>query len=55
MKTKAKPKRINRTEKVLLRLKPDERAQMEAEAKARGLGISAWIRMTVLEALKKIS
>lgn len=45
---KKKTKRTNRTAMILVRLKPDERSRMEAEAKKKGLSISGWIRMIVL-------
>lgn len=47
-----KPKRANRTAMVLVRLTPDERTRMTAEAKVKGLGISAWLRMIALDVLE---
>jgi hypothetical protein len=50
-KTKTKAKRTNRTKMILVRLTPDERTRMNAAAKTKGLGISAWLRMIALGVL----
>lgn len=50
MKTK-KTGKTNRTAMIQVRLKPEERAKMEAEAKMKGLGLSAWLRMVALVVL----
>lgn len=54
-KSKRKPRRTNRTAMILVRLKPDERKRIEAAAKTKGLGISAWLRMIALGALDEKS
>ena len=45
---KKKSKRTNRTAMILVRLTPNERSRMTSAAKAKGLGISAWLRMIAL-------
>ena len=50
-KKKAKALPTKRTAMILVRLKPEERARMAAEAKTKGLAISAWLRMIALGVL----
>ena len=53
MKTKAKDKRANRTRGILVRLRVDEWTRLKGEARARGLGLSTWLRTIALEKLQK--
>ena len=38
---------------IRIRVSDDERAKLQAAADARGLTLSAWVRMIALEAAKK--
>ena len=40
---------LKRTEEIHIRVSPEERSSMEAQANALGLSISAWARMTLLK------
>jgi len=46
-------KKLNRTAMIMVRLKPDERSKIEAVAKSKGLGVSAWLRMIALETVSQ--
>jgi uncharacterized protein (DUF1778 family) len=43
----------NRAERLFIRVSDDERAKLQAAADARGLTLSAYIRMVALDAAKR--
>jgi uncharacterized protein (DUF1778 family) len=43
----------NRTDRLFIRVSDDERAKLQAAADARGLTLSAYVRMVSLEAAKR--
>lgn len=46
---------MDRDENLMVRLDADEKATIEAAAKAAGLTVSGWVRSTLLAAARKVS